>query len=89
MIPTKIEGCTRVMARPAGMPEEDCLDLEIKDEACPIWGNLMLSAWHPTPEERIAIANGAPVILSIAGVRHPVVAVYAGGWATKEVPADG
>jgi hypothetical protein len=88
MIPTKIEGCTRVMGSPT-MMEDECADLEIKDEQCPIWGNRMLSAWHPTPEERIAIANGAPVILSIVGERHPVVAVYAGGWATKEVPADG
>ena len=80
MLPTRIESCTRVMGRPAGMPEEDCMELAISDSQCPIWGNVMRSAWVPSPEEREAIANGAPIILQIVGKAHPVVALFTGEW---------
>lgn len=80
MMPIKIEPCTRELARPAGTLEEDCLTLQISDAHDPIWGNVMRSAWMPTPVEREAIASGAPIILQIVGKAHPVVAVYTGGW---------
>lgn len=81
MTPIPIRPCTRVMQRPSGTLEEDCSALEISDEHDPIWGNVMRSAWVPTPEEREAIAAGAPIILQIVGTRHPVVALYTGEWA--------
>lgn len=87
MMPTKIEPCTRIMGRPDGMPEEDCLALHISDDHDPIWGNVMRSAWAPSPEEREAIANGAPIILQIVGKCHPVVALYTGAWAGAPNPA--
>lgn len=80
MTPTKIEPCTRIMGKPEGTLDEDCGDLQISDAHDPIWGNVMRSAWVPSPEEREAIANGAPVILQIVGKRHPVVAVFTGQW---------
>ena len=87
MMPTKIESCTRVMGRPVGTLEEDCMELQISDEHDPIWGNVMRSAWVPSPEEREAIANGAPIILQIVGKSHPVVALYTGAWAGTDNPA--
>lgn len=79
MMPTKIEPCTRELAPPPGVLEEDCAPiLQISDEHDPIWGNVMRSAWVPSPEEREAIANGAPIILQIVGKCHPVVALYTG-----------
>lgn len=78
MNPFPIVPCTRRMVSPKGM-EDECGALQINDEHDPIWGNMMRSAWMPTDEEREAIASGAPVILSIVGKVHPVVAVYVGG----------
>lgn len=72
-----IHPCTRKMVSPVGM-EDECGTLQISDQHDPIWGNMMRSAWMPTDEEREAIANGAPVILSIVGTMHPVVAVIVG-----------
>jgi len=80
MTPTKIEPCTRELGRPAGTLEEDCSSLQISDVHDPIWGNVMRSAWVPSPEEREAIANGAPIILQIVGKCHPVVALNTGEW---------
>jgi len=65
------------MGSPSGM-EDECGTLEISEVHDPIWGNQMRSAWMPTDEERAAIASGAPVILSIVGTSHPVVAVFVG-----------
>lgn len=80
MIPTKISPCIRELGRPAGTLEEDCSSLQISDVQDPIWGNLQLSAWQPSDEERAAIANGAPVILSVVGRSHPVVSLFVGAW---------
>lgn len=80
MMPTKIEPCTRELGRPDGTLEEDCGSLQISDVHDPIWGNVMRSAWVPSPEEREAIAKGAPIILQIVGKCHPVVALYTGEW---------
>lgn len=77
MNPFPILPCTRRMTSPQGM-EDECGTLEISDVHDAVWGNMMRSAWMPTDEEREAIAAGAPVILSIVGKVHPVVAVYVG-----------
>jgi hypothetical protein len=77
MTPFPITPCTRKMTSPQGM-EDECGTLQINDQHDPIWGNMMRSAWMPNDEERAAIASGAPVILSIVGTGHPVVAVYVG-----------
>lgn len=77
MTPARIADATRVVGAPA-MMEDECSALHIMDHQCPIWGNRMISAWVPTPEERAAIANGAPVYLAVVGYSHPVVALFAG-----------
>ena len=77
MIPHPIRPCTRRMTSPTGM-EDECGTLEICDVRDPIWGNMMQSARMPDDEERAAIAAGAPVMLSIVGDRHPVVAMFVG-----------
>lgn len=84
MEPVPIEPCTRIMERPRGTLEEDCTALQIADVQCPIWGKRMVSAWRPSAEEREAIANGAPVMLSIVGTVHPVVALFTGEWKQPE-----
>jgi hypothetical protein len=40
----------------------------------------MRSALVPSPEDREAIANGAPIILQIVGKAHQVVALFTGEW---------
>ena len=81
MTPFPIRPCTRRMTSPKGM-EDECGTLEISDVHDPIWGNMMQSAWMPNDEEREAIASGAPVMLSIVGTAHPVVAVFVGELST-------
>jgi hypothetical protein len=38
----------------------------------------MKSAWHPTPDERARLAQGAPVYLAVHGQVHPPVALTVG-----------
>ena len=77
MNPIPIRPCSRTMTSPTGM-EDECGTLEICDTHDPIWGNMMQSAWMPSDDERARIASGAPVMLSIVGTGHPVVAVFVG-----------
>lgn len=78
MLPGHIVGCTRIMTKPVGTTDEQCISLEIQDVPDELWGNLMVSAWVPSDAEREAIANGAPVLLSIVGTTHPVVSLSTG-----------
>lgn len=83
MNPLRIEGATRTL----GMPEEwdEAVNgpgggLPIRDIAQE-GTHWMVSAWEFTPEEMTAIAAGAPLMLWINGVSHPVV-----GFSIGEVP---
>ncbi len=79
MIPTRIDGCTRVLGAPAGWTPETsgpCVGLPIRDE---VNGDVpcMVSSWEPTPAELRAIASGGKVYLRVLGAGHPPVMVFA------------
>lgn len=80
MIPQRIEGATRPLGAPVGWEERKdplCQVLWVRDE--PRGGhNGQVSAWEPTPDELAALNRGAPVMLCILGVAHPVVQIYVG-----------
>jgi hypothetical protein len=66
--PTDFPEKTRVLQKPPGMTDEECQPLAIHDT-----GEQLISRWEPTPEERRAIAAGAPIWLSVTGRGHPPV----------------
>jgi NTP pyrophosphatase (non-canonical NTP hydrolase) len=79
VIPTRIDGCTRVLGAPVGWTPEtsgQCVGLPIRDE---MNGDVpcMVSSWEPTPEELRAIAAGGKVYLRVLGAGHPPVMVFA------------
>lgn len=68
-----------VLGAPPGVSIEECRALPITrvqyDNGLPaVW-----SYWQPTDAERLAIANGAPVRLSIYGLTHPPLHVGVDG----------
>lgn len=79
MIPTRIEGCTRVLGAPVGWTPETsgpCVGLPIRDD---MNGDVpcTVSSWEPTPAELRAIAAGGKVYLRVLGAGHPPVMIYA------------
>lgn len=79
MLIGRIDGFTRVLGKPEGWPEDKpCQALHIKDIAIDD-GNVMVSAWCPTPQEAVAIAEGGHIHLWIWGTGHPPVAVTVSG----------
>lgn len=70
MIPVNFKGSNRILHRPKNMREEDCRSLPVHDT-----GREFYSKWEPTPEERLAIANGSDIWLIILGRGHPPVAI--------------
>lgn len=88
MTPLRIDGATRYLGAPVGWePEKQgpCSHLAILDVTTEHGGNVMISAWEPTPAELKALNEGKPVYLQIVGVGHPPVAVWVD--TTKTVPA--
>lgn len=78
MLIGRIENATRVLGPPATWDDEKngrCGALAIRDEPAEGGGNVMVSAWHPTPEEVAKINAGEPVYLWIWGAAHPPVMV--------------
>lgn len=78
MIPARIANATRTLGQPVDWDAETPVGtLWIRDEM--VEGvNFMRSAWTPTPAELDRLRTGATVILSIAGVSHPVVNMEVG-----------
>jgi hypothetical protein len=76
MLIGRIEGATRVLGKPEGWDDDGgvkCISLAIRDEQVSDQGNVMISAWLPTPEEIALINAGQPVYLWIWGRGHPPV----------------
>lgn len=82
MLVQRIQRHTRVLGAPPGWdPSVDkngpCMGLPIRDtvlsQTC-----FMLSAHEPTPEELKALLEGAPLILGVQGINHPVVFLHVG-----------
>jgi hypothetical protein len=74
-----IDGCTRRMGKPDDGPwtDETCDVLAIKDMETPM-GNVMVSEWVPSQEERDRIAAGMPIHLWVYGTGHPPVSITVG-----------
>jgi len=70
--PVPFPQANRLFVAPDGMTEEEVGGLPVHDS-----GSVLISCWQPTEEERVAIAGGAPIWLSVFGRGHPVVAIQA------------
>jgi hypothetical protein len=70
----KFPGVTRYIGAPADWDDLKqgafCDNLPVKDE-----GGFMISCWQPSDQERKLLAEGASIVLHVAGRVHPVVAV--------------
>ena len=78
MLIGRIHGATRVLGKPVSMTDEQCGSLAILDmqhDGQPV----MVSAWHPTPDEVRRMAAGEPVYLWVYGTAHPPVALSVAG----------
>lgn len=73
MIIKCIEGFTRKLGKLQGYYELPVRDVPLEDG-----GNLMQTAWEPTPEELAAIVDGSPIIVSIIGTAHPPILLGVG-----------
>ena len=74
----RIEGCTRTLGAPSDWSEEHngvCAGLPIRDVVTDDGNPWMQSAWEPSPDELERLKAGAPIILWINGVAHPVVSL--------------
>ena len=80
MLIGRIANATRNLGAPPDWnPETDgnCAHLPIRDEPTES-GNVMVSAWYPTPQEVQKMINGAPVYLHVFGAGHPPVMLTVG-----------
>jgi hypothetical protein len=78
MNPIEINGSNRVFTKPKDMTDEECGPLYVRVERYENYHTTIKSAWQPTDEERIKIALGEPIILTIIGISHPPVALSVG-----------
>lgn len=82
MLIARIDGATRYLGAPIGWnPEVECATcqhLAIRDTPTEGGGNVMISAWQPTPADIAAIVAGAPLYLHVWGTSHPPVWIEAG-----------
>ena len=78
MLIARIEGCTRELGKSQGylgLPLRDILiDSNVTGPNTPA----METAWEPTPDELIALNQGAKIILRIIGTQHPPVMLSVG-----------
>lgn len=76
MIPTQIEGATRVLNKPQDWDDEKnggpCGVLPIRDVLIAEL-SYMVSEWTPSPEELLTLRLGGKIQLFIQGRVHPVV----------------
>lgn len=81
MKPVDIEEETLKIGKPRNWDSqtnsEECGALSV--HVCKGAGDLpvMLSKWHPEPEDLEVLNNGGSIYLGVYGTQHPVVTVYA------------
>jgi hypothetical protein len=76
MNPTDFPQANHTFGKPPSMSDEECRALRVCTtvvDGLPV----SISRWEPTPEERAAIAAGAPIWLWVYGRGHPVVQLSA------------
>ena len=72
MTPVQTAHCNFTYTAPAGMTSEQCGDLPCERDTP---RGTVKSWWAPTPEQRIAIANGGLIRLSCHSIHHPPVSL--------------
>jgi hypothetical protein len=79
MLKQRIAETTRDLGKPRDWDESKgkCGSLPIRDEQR-LYGNVMVSAWQPTPAELKRLNDGANIELTIVGIVHPPVSVEVG-----------
>lgn len=75
MNPIRFTESNTVMHRPANMTEEECADVHAYAD-----GNIVVTAWTPTPEELVKLNLGEPVYLCVTGQTMPPVSLSIGKW---------
>lgn len=73
-----IAGATRTLGKPANWDDErdgKCSGLPILDAQLPDGQPVMISAWHPTPEDLRVLQAGGALYLWVYGRAHPVVSL--------------
>jgi hypothetical protein len=70
MRPIDFDGTNRVLRKPPGWTEEQCVDLHVRAER-----GTCSSRWVPTPEELAVLQRGGAIELTVAGDTHPPVAL--------------
>ena len=77
MLIGRIDGATRYLNAPVGWdPARDgeCGALAIRDVPH-VGGNVMVSAWQPSPDEVRRLQEGQPIYLWVWGTGHPPVSL--------------
>lgn len=81
MKPITIEGANFELGAPQGWRNERfgvCEPLSVRIDELEDGLQLLVSAWSPDADELERLNAGAPVVLTIVGRSHPVVAISAG-----------
>lgn len=93
MNPIDISGRTRAIGAPLNWDQNldgSCGVLCVRDGVDLQSGaRTMTSAWKPTDEDMRLLAKGLPVLLTIFGVTHPVVALAVGQPSDAPDPREG
>lgn len=77
MQPGKIDGATRALGAPPdwdAATQGECETLTIRDVVL-MHTHAMQSAWYPSEEEKQAIVQGRPIILTVWSRTHPPVSI--------------
>lgn len=65
MRPIRFEAANQVFTRPPGWKEEDCSDIHAFRGKDASDRNVIITCWKPTDAERVQIAAGEPVFLTL------------------------
>lgn len=74
----EISDATSVLGKPDGWDDlkgVSCRPLPVRSTVDAAGSHVYQSAWAPTPDEIVAIAHGAHVVLTVWGRGHPPVSV--------------
>jgi hypothetical protein len=78
VIPGRIAGANIDFGKPSDWDDTaHCATLPVRQAICD-GAPVMISAWHPTPDELVQLNAGESVHLMIWGTSHPVVALGVG-----------
>lgn len=73
MRPRRTHLTNRVLTLPGGTEDNDLWIYNAEEEGTGV--PIICSVWEPTPQERVRIAAGENIRLSVRGYRHPPVSL--------------